>query len=109
MSTASPTGATNTAREEEDPAVILQEISGLLSKLRNSEKKWRDRYEMLEQEGYILRPRLRPGWTPSWLQSGESPLDCEDGEPLPVGVPPNHCNHRADDSTVAIQTCGRYP
>lgn len=68
----------------EDEETILQEISDLLSKLRNNEMKWRDRHAMLEKEGYILRPRLRPGWTPSWLQSGKSPLKCEDGEPLPV-------------------------
>ena len=109
MSTTNPTGATNTAQEEDDPAAILQEISDLLSTLRNNEKKWRDRHEMLEKEGYILRPRLRPGWTPSWLQSGESPLDCEDGELLPVEVSSDHCNHRADNSTGAVQTCGRNP
>ena len=83
MSTANPTRATNAA-EEDDPEALLQELSDLLSTLRNNEKKWRDRHEMLEKEGYVLRPRLRPGWTPSWLQSGKSPFDCEDGEVLPV-------------------------
>ena len=83
MSTTDPVGPTNT-EQDEDPEAILQEISELLSKLRNNEMKWRDRHEMLDKEGYILRPRLRPGWTPSWLQSGENPLDCEDGNPLPV-------------------------
>ena len=83
MSTANPTRVTNAA-EDDDPEAIIQELSDRLAKLRNNEKKWGDRYEMLEKEGYTLRPRLRPGWTPSWLQSGKSPLDCEDGEPLPV-------------------------
>ena len=87
MSTANPTTATN-ASEEDSPEAILQEISELLSTLRNNEMKWRDRHDMLDKEGYVLRPRLRPGWTPSWLQSGKSPLECEDGEPLPVDISP---------------------
>ena len=108
MSTANPTGVTNTA-EEEDPEALLREISIRLSQLRNNEQKWRDRYEMLEKEGYILRPRLRPGWTPSWLQSGKSSLDCEDGEALPVEVSPNHRSNRADNSIDTVQTCGCCP
>ena len=66
--------------EDEDPQALLQELSDLLSKLKINERKWRDHHETLEKEGYVLRPRLRPGWTPSWLQSGKNPLDCEDGE-----------------------------
>ena len=96
MSAANQTTATNPAQEDDDPDAILQEISELLSTLRNNEMKWRDRHEMLDKEGYVLRPRLQPGWTPSWLQSGKSPLECEDGEPLPVDSSPNHCNHRTD-------------
>ncbi|KAI9063417.1 kinase-like protein [Trametes sanguinea] len=34
--------------------------------LSEEERKWRDRYELLEAHGYRLRPRLRPGWVPSW-------------------------------------------
>ena len=108
MSTANPPRVTDAA-EDDDPETILQELSGLLSKLRNNEKKWRDRYDMLEKEGYTLRPRLRPGWTPSWLQLGKSPLECEDGEPLPVEVLPSHRSNCTDDSIGALQTCGRYP
>jgi hypothetical protein len=102
MSTVNRTGATNAAEEDEDPEAILQLISDQLSVLRNNEKKWRNRYEMLEEEGYILRPRLRPGWTPSWLKTGTSPLDAEDGEPLPVAVPPNHCHNRTDNLTDPV-------
>ena len=71
-----------TLREDYVPTV--EDLSVVLSELTNTEKKWRDRAEMLEKEGYVLRPRLRPGWTPSWLESGRHPMSCEDGESLPV-------------------------
>lgn len=68
----------------------VDEISIVLSRLSNTERKWKNRAEMLEQEGYTLRPRLRPGWTPSWLESGQHPMGCEDGERLPVDTFSNH-------------------
>jgi len=108
MSTANQATTTG-SEEEEDREAILQEISDRLSSLRNNEKKWRDRHEMLDKEGYTLRPRLRPGWTPSWLQSGKSPLECEDGEPLPVSISPNHRGRLIDNLTGKVQSCGRYP
>ena len=46
--------------------------------LRPSEIVWRDRQKMLEQHGYLLRPRFRPGWVPSWLGTNKSPLLFED-------------------------------
>ena len=48
------------------------------------EVKWRDRQPFLESKGYMLRSRLRPGWTPSWLSTGQNYYDCEDGASLPV-------------------------
>ena len=62
-----------------------QEVALVLATLTATEQKWRDRHGMLKDEGYELRPRLRPSWEPSWLESGANPLDCEDGEILPVG------------------------
>ena len=35
-------------------------------------------------QGYMLRPRLRSGWTPSWLTTGKSRLYFEDSARLPV-------------------------
>ena len=52
--------------------------------LSSFEVKWRDRKLFLESKGYMLRPRLRPGWTPSWISTGQRFLDCEDSVPLPV-------------------------
>lgn len=71
-----------------------EERSLIFSLLPPEEIKWRDRYGMLKDEGYELRPRLRPGWKPSWLESGADPLDCEDGEVLPVGDSVDHINSR---------------
>jgi len=39
---------------------------------------WRERSELLEEHGYQLRPRLRPGWEPSWLGTERNPMYCED-------------------------------
>ena len=54
--------------------------------LSSFEVKWRDRQRFLESKGYMLRPRLRPGWTPSWLSTGQDFLDCEDSARLPVSL-----------------------
>ncbi|KAI0745229.1 kinase-like domain-containing protein [Earliella scabrosa] len=40
---------------------------------------WRDRYEWLCGKGYQLRPRYKPGWTPSWHGTKKTEFECEDG------------------------------
>ena len=81
-----------TLRNEHDPTP--EEVSLIYTTLSSVEEKWRDRHAMLKEEGYELRPRLRPGWKPSWLESGADPLTCEDGEALPVGCSLDHINSR---------------
>jgi hypothetical protein len=51
------------------------------------ERWWVNRQEALEQAGYLLRSRYRPGWKPSWTGTNKSFLDCEDGQS--VGVSDN--------------------
>ncbi|OBZ75942.1 hypothetical protein A0H81_04132 [Grifola frondosa] len=46
--------------------------------LTEAEKSWKNRYSPLESRGYILRPRYRPGWSPSWLGTNLHPKFCED-------------------------------
>lgn len=46
--------------------------------VRHSEVWWRDRNQLLEDHGYQLRSRLRPGWTPSWQNTDINPQWCED-------------------------------
>ncbi|KIP08699.1 hypothetical protein PHLGIDRAFT_18868 [Phlebiopsis gigantea 11061_1 CR5-6] len=43
-----------------------------------SEIPWRDRQPFLQSQGYLLRPRYNPNWTPSWLGTLRHPQDCED-------------------------------
>ncbi|KAH9057291.1 kinase-like domain-containing protein [Lactarius vividus] len=40
---------------------------------------WADHQEALEAAGYMLRPRYRPGWTPSWRGTNKFYLYVEDG------------------------------
>ncbi|KAH9941283.1 uncharacterized protein BXZ73DRAFT_88426 [Epithele typhae] len=47
--------------------------------LYTPEIRWRDHQHWLEERGYILRPRLRHGWVPSWKGTKQSWLFCEDG------------------------------
>ncbi|KAI1795564.1 hypothetical protein LXA43DRAFT_991115 [Ganoderma leucocontextum] len=41
---------------------------------------WRDHQTWLEESGYMLRPRYRVDWEPSWLKSNKDFLFCEDGK-----------------------------
>jgi hypothetical protein len=49
------------------------------------EVRWRDRQVFLQSRGYILRPRYRPGWIPSWtVDPSLTPRMCEDYIETPV-------------------------
>ena len=54
------------------------------SRLGPYELAWQSKQPFLQARGYMLRPRYRPGWTPSWRITGDHPLDCEDGVPFGV-------------------------
>ena len=54
------------------------------SDLNLFEKVWHDRYHFLLQKGLQLRPRYRPGWTPSWLNAEGDFLLFEDSLEQPV-------------------------
>ncbi|KAH9944698.1 hypothetical protein B0H21DRAFT_709542 [Amylocystis lapponica] len=49
------------------------------SKLEEREYWWRDHQQWLQACGYMLRPRYRPGWTPSWHGKKRWSFECEDG------------------------------
>ncbi|KAG8920047.1 hypothetical protein FRC01_000951 [Tulasnella sp. 417] len=48
-------------------------------RLAEFELPWLARYEFLKERGYLLRPRYRPGWVPSWITDPSlRPIFCED-------------------------------
>ncbi|KAK0464360.1 uncharacterized protein EV420DRAFT_1038122 [Desarmillaria tabescens] len=55
------------------------------AKLFSSEIFWRDHAAWLKECGYELRPRLRPGWVPSWTGTKKAPYNCEDGHRVSRG------------------------
>ncbi|KAJ3481139.1 hypothetical protein NLI96_g7865 [Meripilus lineatus] len=58
-----------------------QELSpfSIHERLGESESFWSDHSQWLEEKGYMLRPRYRPGWVPSWVAENKPmPLMAED-------------------------------
>ena len=47
---------------------------------------WVERQEALECAGYMLRPRYRPHWQPSWAGTNKFHFRCEDGLSQTVSV-----------------------
>lgn len=56
--------------------------------LMSEEIYWRDHQVWLSEQGYMLRPRYRPGWVPSWKNSGKRWMHFEDGIKLMVSMYP---------------------
>lgn len=54
--------------------------------LGQHEEWWVERQQALEVAGYMLRPRYRPGWKPSWAGTDKFCLGFEDGQPLMVSM-----------------------
>lgn len=61
----------------------LAQADELFGTLDEHEESWRDRQLFFERRGYMLRPRYRPGWVPSWRLNGKSPFVSEDAILLP--------------------------
>ena len=51
-----------------------------------SELFWQARHRHLEEYGYLLRPRYKPGWKPSWIGTNLDPDFCEDSIMSIVGT-----------------------
>lgn len=53
--------------------------------LTSGEIWWRDHQVWLQERGYMLRPRYRPDWVPSWHKDGGAYYDSyEDGRAIVV-------------------------
>lgn len=60
-------------------------LTDSFASLTDEEVYWRDRQRFLESQGYMLRPRYRPDWTPSWRgKPPDAVLDAEDAFALKV-------------------------
>ena len=62
------------------------------AELEPYERAWMERYHILLSQGLQLRPRLRPGWQPSWAgpDGNGNAILSEDGEVLRVSFFPVH-------------------
>lgn len=59
--------------------LVLNISDAVLDELTPAEAWWRDHQAWLAEKGYMLRPRYRPGWMPSWkAHPKKRRWDCED-------------------------------
>lgn len=72
--------------------------------LSEEEVWWRDHQVWLQERGYLLRPRYRPDWVPSWKKSDVRMYSCEDGQSLGVRA---SCirlwGHQRSSSTIQLR------
>ncbi|OSD00970.1 kinase-like protein [Trametes coccinea BRFM310] len=67
---------------------------------------WQARYRYLEDHGYRLRPRYKPGWKPSWTGTNLNPTYCEDSILL-RHYQVMDATRLSDGELVAIKFCHR--
>ncbi|TFY50450.1 hypothetical protein EVG20_g11510 [Dentipellis fragilis] len=64
---------------DHDKRPILVEKTKSMARLYRAERQWVKIQPWLQSQGYLLRPRFRPGWVPSWQGNKKVDLDyCED-------------------------------
>ncbi|KAI0072000.1 kinase-like protein [Panus rudis PR-1116 ss-1] len=71
-------------------------------RLFDHEKFWAEHQPWLAEKGYVLRPRYRPGWTPSWKGEDVFLLDYEDAI-LPVNGHILDATREADGEAVILK------
>ncbi|KAJ8481569.1 hypothetical protein ONZ51_g5906 [Trametes cubensis] len=65
---------------------------------------WRDRQELLESRGYMLRPRYRPDWIPSWRGKPRNAMfQAEDGYRLPFRTSVIDATRMSDGKLVYVK------
>ncbi|KAJ6569075.1 hypothetical protein B0H19DRAFT_1256748 [Mycena capillaripes] len=69
--------------------------------LADEEVEWARYQPFLEQRGYKLRPRYRPGWVPEMLRTGKKSWECEDA--IPVWGPVLDATRISDGSQVVLK------
>ncbi|KAI0725479.1 hypothetical protein C8Q72DRAFT_999472 [Fomitopsis betulina] len=74
--------------------VLVEPQGSWKGELKPEEVWWRDRYEWLKGQGYVLRSRYRPDWIPSWKTKHKPYWKCDDGQAILVP-------HLLDAATVS--------
>lgn len=79
--------------------------------LNDDEIWWRDHQVWLQERGYMLRPRYRPDWVPSWHKDkGKFFNVCEDGKFIMVSTYALQGTIRSTQCTLAARcNSGRDP
>lgn len=72
-----------------------------------SEGLWRDRQPSLLSQGYLLRPRYCPGWTPSWLGTLRRPEFCEDSISSVTVLHVLDATRQSDGSRVTVKIASK--
>lgn len=58
-----------------DPVMSTASLFACREELIPFEYFWRDHQEWLAAAGYMLRPRYKPNWIPSWLKPQKPPIE----------------------------------
>lgn len=69
-----------------DVGTSLERPEMQAGELNRLEKQWANRQTALEEAGYMLRPRYRPGWQPSWIGTSSFFIHFEDGRAQAVSM-----------------------
>ncbi|KAI0048894.1 hypothetical protein FA95DRAFT_1653412 [Auriscalpium vulgare] len=69
----------NSSQDSLNTEESLRADSESPGRLIRSERWWTKRQKLLEDAGYMLRPRFRQGWTPSWKGTNKLYFTLEDG------------------------------
>ncbi|TFK85937.1 kinase-like protein [Polyporus arcularius HHB13444] len=64
---------------------------------------WQFRYSHLADHGYVLRPRYKPGWEPSWIGTNLEPEFCEDSI-MSATDEVMDARRRSDNALVAVKS-----
>ncbi|KAI9063419.1 hypothetical protein FKP32DRAFT_1572053 [Trametes sanguinea] len=77
----------------------------IFAELSTEERAWRDRCEHLEARGYLLRPRFRPDWVPSWRGKPRvAVLDAEDAWALPFRTSVTDATRKSDGALLYLKS-----
>lgn len=104
----SPSSMTSTVDDSSATPIPRKLYNG---ELNDDEIWWRDHQVWLQERGYMLRPRYRPDWVPSWHQDERKFYNvCEDGKFIMVSIWTLRRMTLSTQYTIAARcNSGRHP